>query len=127
MVAAKISNLEQGGDRQGEEFKGPIGPLNQPKVSIEVAAEKLNVSDRSTRRAETQLLSRHPSCYNYLGMLGYAASRRKGHPWPQPPRPPLPTANSGCTSQVPLAEGVPETRALRNHAHLLLPLARQRA
>ena len=39
MIAAKLANMNWGGDRKSEEIKGSIGPL----ISLEQAAELLNV------------------------------------------------------------------------------------
>ncbi len=47
MVAAKIANIQRGGDRKSEDFKAPIGALKQDD-----AAGMLNVSRQSVQRAK---------------------------------------------------------------------------
>lgn len=49
MVAAKLSDLRQGGDRRSGSFKGPIGPLKKKK---DEAAAELNVGRTSVTRAK---------------------------------------------------------------------------
>jgi hypothetical protein len=51
MVAAKVANLSQGGERRGEDFKWPFGPLKEPPITINDAAEKLNIGRRTVMRA----------------------------------------------------------------------------
>jgi hypothetical protein len=52
MAAARIANIKHGGDRRSDDFKGPDGTLNIPE-----AAEKLNVGERSVKRARKVLAS----------------------------------------------------------------------
>ncbi len=47
MVAAKIANIQRGGDHKSEDFKAPIGALKQDD-----AARMLNVSVQSVTRAK---------------------------------------------------------------------------
>jgi hypothetical protein len=47
MVAANIANLDWGGDWKSADIKGPIGTL----ITIEDAADLLNVSQPSVKRA----------------------------------------------------------------------------
>jgi hypothetical protein len=46
MVAAKIANIQRGGDRKSDDIKGPIG------TSIKDASKIVNCSERSTKRAK---------------------------------------------------------------------------
>src|SRR5262249_18739935 len=51
-IAAKIANTTNGSNQHEKKVGGPIGPPTQPPISIPEAAEMLNVSDRSVKRAK---------------------------------------------------------------------------
>ena len=54
MVAGRLVNLKHGGDLRSDDFKESIDSLktDDPKITLDLAAEKLNVSRPSVQRAK---------------------------------------------------------------------------
>ena len=101
MIAARLANIERGGDRKSVDFKSPIGGLKQA-----AAAEMLNVSPKSVERAKTVQKHGIPELQKAVEQGEVAVSAAAKAPWllllRHPPLCPSPGHRRGHLGRIPL-------------------------